>query len=177
MANTLFSAMGLETGASLVETEKTGVAARLLRTAGAALVLPVDCVTAPAIAPGARTRVVERSGIAPDETVGDIGPVTVRLFGEYLAAAETVVWNGPMGVFEIEEFSRGTVGIARVAADAADRGATAIVGGGDSAAAVRAAGVAARLTHVSTGGGAALDVLAGKELPGVAALSGRPARA
>ena len=175
MANTLFRAMGMETGASLVETEKTGVAARLLQAAGAGLVLPVDCVTAPAIAPGARTRVVDRSEIPPGEAVGDIGPVTVRLFGEYLAEAATVVWNGPMGLFEIEEFSHGTIGVARAAADAADRGATAIVGGGDSAAAVRAAGVAARITHVSTGGGASLDLLAGKELPGVAALSDRQA--
>ena len=173
MANTFFRAMGMETGTSLVETGKTGVAARLLRAAGARLVLPVDCVIAPGIAPGARTRVVDRSGIAPDEAVGDVGPVTVRLFGEYLAEAATVVWNGPMGVFETEEFSSGTVGIARVAADAADAGAAVIVGGGDSAAAVRAAGVAARITHVSTGGGAALDLLAGRELPGVAALSDR----
>ena len=175
MANTLLRAMGLETGASLVETEKTGVAARLLRAGGARLALPVDCVSAPALVSGARTRVVDRSGIAPGEMVGDIGPVTVRLFGEYLAGAATVVWNGPMGVFEIEEFSRGTVGIARVVAEAADRGATAIVGGGDSAAAVRAAGVAERITHVSTGGGASLELLAGKVLPGVAALSERQA--
>ena len=105
--------------------------------------------------------------------VGDVGPVTVRLFGECLAEAATVVWNGPMGVFEIDEFARGTVGVARTAADAADGGATVIVGGGDSAAAARAAGVAPRLSHISTGGGASLDLLAGKELPGVAALSGR----
>lgn len=175
MANTLLHAMGLETGASLVEVEKTGVAARLLRDGGAELVLPVDCVAAPALVPGARTRVVDRSGIAPGEAVGDIGPVTVRLFGEYLAGAATAVWNGPMGVFEIEEFSRGTVDIARAVSEVADRGATAIVGGGDSAAAVRAAGVAERITHVSTGGGASLDLLAGKVLPGVAALSNRQA--
>lgn len=174
MANTLFGAMGLETGASLVETDRTGVAARLLRAGGAGLVLPVDCVTARTLVSGARTRVVDRSEIAPGEVVGDIGPVTVRLFGEYLAGAATVVWNGPMGVFEVEEFSHGTVDIARAVAEAADRGATAIVGGGDSAAAVRAAGVAARITHISTGGGASLDLLAGRELPGVAALSGRP---
>ena len=175
MANTLFRAMGLETGASFVETGKAGVAARLLRAGGARLVLPVDCVAGPALVSGARTRVVDRSGVAPGEMVGDIGPVTVRLFGEYLAGAATVVWNGPMGVFEIEEFSRGTVGIARVVAEAADRGATAVVGGGDSAAAVRAAGVAERITHVSTGGGASLELLAGKVLPAVAALSGRQA--
>ena len=175
MANTFFRAMGMETGASLVERERRGVAARLLEGAGARLVLPVDCVTAPAIVAGARTRVVDRAEIAPDEAVGDIGPVTVRLFGEYLAGAATVVWNGPMGVFEVEEFARGTVDVARVAADAANRGATVIVGGGDSAAAVRAAGVASRISHISTGGGASLDLMAGKELPGVAALSRRNA--
>ena len=175
MANTFLRAIGMETGTSLVESERTEFAARLLEAAGARLVLPVDCVTAPAIAPGARTRVSGRSAVAPGEAVGDIGPVTVRLFGEYMAEAATVVWNGPMGVFEIEEFASGTVGVARVAAEAADRGAAVIVGGGDSAAAVRAAGVASRIGHVSTGGGASLDLLAGKELPGVAALSGRQA--
>ena len=173
MANTFFRAMGMETGASLVEADRTGVAARLLEAAGVRLVLPVDCVAAPAITAGARTRIVDRAEIAPDEAVGDIGPVTVRLFGEYLADAATVIWNGPMGVFEIEGFAHGTVDVARVAAEAADRGATVIVGGGDSAAAVRAAGVAARISHVSTGGGASLDLLAGRELPGLAALSRR----
>ena len=173
MANTFFRAMGMETGTSLVEVEKTGTAVGVLEAAGARLVLPVDCVTAPAIAAGAPTRVVDRAEIAPDEAVGDVGPVTVRLFGEYLSEAATVVWNGPMGVFEIDEFARGTVEVARIAADAADRGATVIVGGGDSAAAARVAGVASRISHISTGGGASLDLLAGKELPGVAALLGR----
>lgn len=173
MANTFLRAMGMETGTSLVEAEKTAVALEVLEAAAARLVLPVDCVTAPSINAGVPTRVVERAAIPPDEMVGDVGPVTVRLFGEYLAGAATVVWNGPMGVFEIDEFARGTVGVARIAADAAGRGATVIVGGGDSAAAARAAGVASRLSHISTGGGASLDLLAGKELPGVAALSGR----
>ena len=173
MANTFFRAMGMETGTSLAEAEKTEVASRVLEAAAFRLVLPVDCVAAPAIRAGAPTRIVDRAEIPADETVGDIGPVTVRLFGEYLADAATVVWNGPMGVFEIDDFARGTVGVARMAADVADRGATVIVGGGDSAAAARAAGVASRISHISTGGGASLDLLAGKELPGVAALSGR----
>ena len=173
MANTFFRAMGMETGTSLVEVEKTGTAVGVLEAAGPRLVLPVDCVTAPAIAAGAPTRVVDRAEIAPDEAVGDVGPVTVRLFGEYLSEAATVVWNGPLGVFEIDGFARGTVEVARIAADAADRGATVIVGGGDSAAAARAAGVASRISHISTGGGASLHLLAGKELPGLAALSGR----
>ena len=173
MANTFFRAMGMETGTSLVEAEKTGIASEVLAAGAARLVLPVDCVIAPAIAAGAPTRVVDRAAIPPDGAVGDVGPVTVRLFGEYLAKAATVVWNGPMGVFEIDEFARGTFGVARIAADAADRGATVIVGGGDSAAAARAAGAASRMSHISTGGGASLDLLAGKELSGVAALSGR----
>lgn len=177
MANTFLRAMGMETGTSLVEAGRTGVALELLDAAAARLVLPVDCVTAPALDPGAPLRVVDRTAIPPHEAVGDVGPVTVRLFGEHLAGAATVVWNGPMGVFEVGEFAHGTVGVARIAADAADRGATVIVGGGDSAAAARAAGVASRLSHISTGGGASLDLLAGRELPGVAALSGRrPAR-
>ena len=175
MANTFFRAMGMETGTSLVEAEKTGVASRVLEAAASRLVLPVDCVTAPEIRAGAATRIVDRAKIPADEAVGDIGPVTVRLFGEYLAEAATVVWNGPMGVFEIDDLARGTVGVARMAAGVADRGATVIVGGGDSAAAARAAGVASRISHISTGGGASLDLLAGKELPGVAALSGRRA--
>ena len=173
MANTFFFAMGMETGASLVEAEKKEVATGVLETAGARLVLPVDCATAPAIRAAASARIVERTGIPADEAVGDIGPVTVRLFGQYLADAATVVWNGPMGVFEVDEFARGTVQVARMAAAAADRGATVIVGGGDSAAASRAAGVAPRISHISTGGGASLELLAGRELPGVAALSGR----
>ena len=173
MANTFFRAMGMETGVSLVEAEKTSVAAGVMKAAGVRLVLPVDCVTAPAIEPGAPTRVVDRTAIPPDEAVGDVGPVTVRLFGEYLRAAAAVVWNGPMGVFEVGEFARGTAGMARIAAEAADRGAKVIVGGGDSAAAVRAAGVGPRISHISTGGGASLDLLAGRELVGVAALSGR----
>ena len=173
MANTFFLAMGMETGASLVEVEKKEVATGVLETAAARLVLPVDCVTAPAIRAGASVRIVERTGIPADEAVGDIGPVTVRLFGQHLADAATVVWNGPMGVFEVDEFARGTVQVARMAADAADRGATVIVGGGDSAAAAHAAGVAPRISHISTGGGASLELLAGRELPGVAALSGR----
>ena len=127
----------------------------------------------PEIAEGTGTRVVDRAEIAPGEAVGDIGPVTVQLFAEYLERAATVVWNGPMGVFEITGFAAGTVRVARAAAAAADRGAMVMVGGGDSAAAVRTADVAPRIGHMSTGGGALLDLLAGKELPGLAALSSR----
>lgn len=176
MANTFLMAMGLRTGASLVEADACETASRLLMEAGPRLVLPVDCVVARSREPGARTRVVDRSGILPDDIVVDIGPTTVRLFRDYIVRASTVVWNGPMGLFEVAGFEAGTFGVARAAADAAGSGATVIVGGGDSSAAARTAGVATRLSHVSTGGGACLDLLAGKVLPGVEALSRRPAR-
>ena len=176
MANTFFRAMGLETGASRVDIEAIDTAARLLAEAGPRIVLPVDGVTASAIEEGAATRTADRSEILPGDIVVDIGPTTVRLFEHHLAEAATVVWNGPMGVFEIAGFERGTFGVARAAAAAAQSGATVIVGGGDSAAAARAAGVAGRVSHVSTGGGATLDLLAGRALPGVDALSPRPWR-
>ena len=172
MANTFFLAMGLGTGASLVEADATGTASRLLVEAGPRLVLPVDCVVARSTEPGAQTRIVDRSGILPGEIVVDIGPATVELFRDCITRASTVVWNGPMGLFEVGGFEEGTFGVARAAAHAAGSGATVIVGGGDSAAAARAAGVASRLSHISTGGGACLDLLAGKALPGVEALSG-----
>lgn len=177
MANTFLLALGMETGASLAEPEKAPVARRVIDAAGSRLVLPVDCTVAAAIAPGAVTRVVDRAGVGARDVIGDVGPATVELFGSCLADAATVVWNGPMGAFEIEAFAHGTYGVAKRAAAAAVRSATVVVGGGDSAAAVRSAGVEGRLTHISTGGGAALDLLAGKALPGVEALSDRAASA
>ncbi|MYI06078.1 MAG: phosphoglycerate kinase [Gemmatimonadetes bacterium] len=171
MANTFFGALGLETGASLTEPEKWETARRLIAAAGPRLVLPVDCTVAAAIDPGLETHAVDRSEVGPTDAIGDLGPVSVELFGRYLAAAGTVVWNGPMGAFEVEAFARGTLGVATSAAVAADRGATVLIGGGDSAAAARMAGVATRITHISTGGGAALAFLAGKQLPGIEALS------
>ena len=173
MANTFLMAMGMETGTSLVEPERTDVAFRLMETAANRLVLPVDCVTARSIETGALRQTVDRTDISRGETIGDIGPVTVDLFTSHLANAATVLWNGPMGVFEVAGFEGGTFGVARAVAEAADRGATVIVAGGDCAAAARSAGVAARMSHISTGGGAALDLLAGNNLPGVAALSDR----
>ena len=171
MANTFFRAMGLETGASRVDADAVDTAARLLAEAGPRIVLPVDGVAARAVEESAATRVVDRSEILPGDIVVDIGPTTVRVIEDYLAKAATVVWNGPMGVFEVAGFEGGTFGAARAAADAAQSGATVIVGGGDSAAAARAAGVAGRVSHVSTGGGATLDLLAGRPLAGVEALS------
>jgi phosphoglycerate kinase len=170
MANTFFRAMGLETGASLVEEERVEMARDTMEAAGEKLVLPVDCVVADAIEEGVETRVVERAAVDDDDRIADIGPATREAFREALAEARTVVWNGPMGVFEVEAFAGGTVAVARAAAEAADGGAVVVLGGGDSAAAAREAGVADRLTHVSTGGGASLEFLAGNELPGVAAL-------
>ncbi|HSM59969.1 MAG TPA: phosphoglycerate kinase [Longimicrobiales bacterium] len=171
MANTFFRALGVEVGASLVEEDRVAMARETLERAGERLLLPVDCVVAPEVAEGAPTRVVDRGSVGSGDRIVDIGPATRAIFGGELAAARTIVWNGPMGVFEIDAFAEGTVAIARAAADACDRGATAVLGGGDSAAAADRAGVVDRLTHVSTGGGASLELLAGGQLPGVAALS------
>jgi phosphoglycerate kinase len=171
MANTFFKALGLETGASLVEEDRIEVARETLERAGDRLLLPVDCVVASDITEGAATRVVERSAVRPDDRIADIGPATRAMFGQEVARARTIVWNGPMGVFEVDPFAEGTVALADAVAASCDGGATAVVGGGDSAAAARRAGVADRITHISTGGGASLEFLAGDELPGVVALT------
>ncbi len=120
--------------------------------------------------PGARTWLLDRDQVPPEGAILDIGPKSVATFREHVQGARTILWNGPMGMFEIPEFSHGTEGVARAVADATARGATTIVGGGDTVAAVEAAGLADRITHVSTGGGASLEFLEGKTLPGVAAL-------
>ncbi|HEX8276642.1 MAG TPA: phosphoglycerate kinase [Longimicrobiaceae bacterium] len=173
MANTFFRAMGLGTGTSLVEEDRVEMAAELIRTSGDKLVLPSDCVVAAKMEAGQETAVVERDAIPADRSVLDVGPRTVEAYRAVLADAKTVLWNGPMGVFEIPEFARGTEGVARAVAEATDRGATTVVGGGDSAAAVADLGLSERISHVSTGGGASLEFLEGKTLPGVAALSDR----
>lgn len=173
MANTFFRGLGLETGASLVEDDRVDMARATLERAGDRLLLPTDCVVASDIAEGAETRVVERTGVGPEDRIGDIGPATRDIYARELAGARTIVWNGPMGVFEIDAFAAGTVAVAQAVAGACDTGATAVLGGGDSASAVERAGVADRITHVSTGGGASLEFLAGAELPGVAALTDR----
>jgi phosphoglycerate kinase len=171
MANTFFRAMGLETGTSLVEDDRVDLARELLSTAGDRLVLPVDCVVAEKLAPGQEVRVVDREAVPAGTMVLDVGPRTAALYGEVLSTARTVLWNGPMGVFEVAEFAAGTKAVAEAVAGATDRGATTVVGGGDSAAAVAELGLEARMSHVSTGGGASLEFLEGKTLPGVAALS------
>ena len=170
MANTFFLALGLEVGASLVEEDRVALARETLEAAGDRLLLPVDCVVADRIEADVEPRVVDRDAVGPDDRIGDIGPRSRALFARELADARTVVWNGPMGVFELEPFREGTVAVARAVADAGGGDALTIVGGGDSASAAEVAGVTDRLSHVSTGGGASLELLAGVELPGVAAL-------
>ncbi|MEP6687874.1 MAG: phosphoglycerate kinase, partial [Gemmatimonadales bacterium] len=170
MACTFFRAMGLETGKSLVEEDKLDLARQLMAKAGGKLVLPSGAVVAEKLGPGVATRAVARDAIPPGWAVFDIDPATERDFAGRIAGAGTVVWNGPMGVFETPPFDHGTLAVARAMAEATGKGAVTVIGGGDSAAAVAQAGLADRITHVSTGGGAALEFLEGKELPGVAAL-------
>ena len=170
MANTFFKAMGLETGGSLVEEDRLDLARELIERAGKKLVLPVDCVVAGEAKAGVRTFTMDRNQVPPEGKIFDIGPKSVATFREVLEGARTVLWNGPLGMFEIAEFSYGTDGVARAVADATAKGATTIVGGGDTAAAVEAAGLAEKMTHVSTGGGASLEFLEGKTLPGIAIL-------
>ncbi|MBI4545706.1 MAG: phosphoglycerate kinase [Gemmatimonadetes bacterium] len=173
MANTFFRGLGLETGASLVEEERVQLARDLLARAGDKLVLPVDGVVAEEAAPGAAASVVDRDAVPPQGRILDIGPKSVAVFQELLAEARTVLWNGPVGMFELEGCAEGTMALARMLADATAAGAVTVIGGGDTVAAVKAAGVAERMTHVSTGGGASLEFLEGRALPGVAALSDR----
>jgi len=175
MANTFFRAMGLDTGESLIEEDSIEVAAQLLEEGGDRLVLPLDCIVTSEISETARRRVVERTDVQGEDKILDIGPRTRDLFADLVSRAKTIVWNGPMGVFEIDAFAEGTVLIAEAVAAACDGGALGILGGGDSAAAAERADVVDRLTHVSTGGGASLELLAGADLPGVHALTDRSA--
>ncbi len=173
MANTFLLAQGLSVGDSLVEPESVEVARQLIARAGergARLLLPVDVVIADAFSADAQWRVVDAREIPAGWRALDIGPQTVELYSAEIRAARTVIWNGPMGVFELEPFAAGTRAIAQAMADAAAQGAITIVGGGDSVAAVEQAGLADKMSHVSTGGGASLELLEGRVLPGVAAL-------
>ncbi|OGW30141.1 MAG: phosphoglycerate kinase [Nitrospirae bacterium GWC2_42_7] len=171
MAFTFIKAMGYEVGDSLVETEMFETAQRIrkkLKSAGVKFYLPVDCVIAQTLEPGAETKIVPTLEIPRGWKALDIGPATVKLFSEALANAKTILWNGPMGVFEIDAFSRGTYSVAHSVADAY---ALTIVGGGDTDLAVHRAGVSDALSFISTGGGASLQLLEGNELPGIAALT------
>ncbi len=173
MAFTFIKAMGYEVGDSLVENDMLETAERIrkkLQAAGIKFYLPVDCVIAQTLEPGAETKIVPTMEIPRGWRALDIGPATVKLFSIALANAKTILWNGPMGIFEIDAFSRGTFSIAHSVADAY---ALTIVGGGDTDLAVHRAGVSDALSFISTGGGASLQLLEGKELPGIAALTDR----
>ena len=170
MACTFFRAMGLETGTSLVEEDRVAMAKALLNKGGRKVVLPCGAVVARTLEPGAETRTVHRDAIPAGWAMYDIDPMSEQDFAAVIDQAGTIVWNGPMGVFETPPFDHGTLAIARAMAHATGRGAVTVVGGGDSAAAVAVAGLEERMTHVSTGGGASLEFLEGKVLPGVAAL-------
>lgn len=173
MACTFFRAMGFETGNSLVEPDRLDMARELLARAGSKLVLPVDAVIAPAMDAGAQATAVARDAIPAGQAMFDIGPASVAHYRTLIEQAKTVLWNGPMGVFEKPPFDVGTRGVADAMAVATDHGATTIIGGGDSAAAVAEAGLESKMSHVSTGGGASLEFLEGKDLPGVSALDQR----
>ena len=169
MAYTFFKAMGREVGLSLLEVDRIELAKQIMEKAGDKLVLPIDNVVAREFSNDAVATIVPSDNIPADQEGLDIGPKTVELFASYLKDAKTVVWNGPMGVFELPNFAKGTIGVCEAIANL--EGATTIIGGGDSAAAAISLGYADKFTHISTGGGASLEYLEGKELPGVAAIS------
>ncbi len=168
MTYTFYKAKGMEIGNSLVEADKVELAKELIEKAGDKLVLPVDSITAAEFSNDVPTE--EHTGDVPEGQMGlDIGPETIALFAETLKGAKTVVWNGPMGVFEMSNFANGTIGVCEAIANLED--ATTIIGGGDSAAAAEQLGFADKFTHISTGGGASLELLEGKTLPGLAAIN------
>lgn len=175
MANTFFKAEGIPIGASKVESDKLDLARELVDLAkqrGVKLLLPIDVVEAEEVQAGASmkntSRLSPQHGVRDGWHAVDVGTATIALYQEEIAKAETILWNGPLGVFEIPEFAEGTIAIAEALAQS---GATTIIGGGDSVTAVRQAGLADKMTFISTGGGASLELLEGKELPGIAALS------
>lgn len=175
MANTFFKAEGIPIGASRVEADKTDLAKELVALAkerGVKFLLPIDVLETQEIKPGAPTRNTSRlsreTGISDGWQVVDIGKATIALFQDEIAKAKTILWNGPVGIFEIPDFAEGTIAIAEAMAKSK---ATTVIGGGDSVTAVKQAGLADKMTFISTGGGASLELLEGKELPGVAALS------
>ena len=167
MGFTFFRALGYEVGNSLVEDDYLEEAKRLMEEAADRLVLPVDVVVADAMEEGAESETVSVDGIPAGKMGLDIGPETVSLFEGHISGASTIFWNGPMGVFEIAAFAKGPEGVARAVAES---GATSVVGGGDSVAAVNKLGLEDQMSHISTGGGASLEYVEGKELPGIAVL-------
>jgi phosphoglycerate kinase len=174
MAYTFYKAQGKEIGKSLLEEGRIDMARELLEEAekkGKKFLMPVDCVVADSFSNDAQWKVVGVDEIPADMEGLDIGPSTIELFSNELRDAKTVVWNGPMGVFEFDTFAKGTVAIAQILAECTASGATTIIGGGDSASAIKKAGLSDKMSHISTGGGASLEFLEGKELPGVVALT------
>lgn len=174
MIFTFYQAQGIQTGKSLVETDKLDLARSLMEKAkerGVELLLPVDVVVADRFDKDAQAQTVSIHAIPEDWMGLDIGPESIKAFQAALQGCQTVVWNGPMGVFEFDRFAVGTEAIARTLADLTQAGATTIIGGGDSVAAVEKVGLADKMTHISTGGGASLELLEGKVLPGIAALT------
>jgi phosphoglycerate kinase len=174
MANTFFEALGFDTGDSLVEKDRVAMAKSLLDASSNRIVLPTDLVVATKMEAGAETRVVAANAVPAGWKALDVGPETVGKWAGVLKTARTVLWNGPVGVAEIPEFRGGTEGVARALVEATNAGATTIVGGGDSAAALLDLGLQDGVSHVSTGGGASLEFLEGKPLPGVDVLSDAP---
>jgi len=170
MGYTFLKAKGYEIGKSLLDADRIGFAAELLATAGEKIVLPVDVVVADEFRPDAKTQIVDADKIPPGWEGMDIGPKSRAKIAEIVRAAKTVVWNGPLGVFEMPAFAHGTMAVAQALAES---NAVTIIGGGDSAAAVQQSGLADKMTHISTGGGASLEFLEGKSLPGVEALLDR----
>ena len=171
MANTFFKAQGYEMGNSLVEADAIETAKSLLAKGGDKLVLPVDGVLGDKFADDSQVQTVDvGTPIPAGWSMYDAGPKTVELFAKVIGSAQTIVWNGPMGVFEKKPFAAGTKAVAQLVADRTKQGAVSIIGGGDSVAAIEDAGLADQITHISTGGGASLEMLEGKVLPGVAAL-------
>lgn len=175
MAFTFFKAMGFEIGKSLLEEDKIELAKAILEKGAKKIVLPIDCIVSDYVDFKSKKtgplQIAARDEISADQMGLDIGPGSVNIFRDTLSTAKTVIWNGPMGVFEIEETAKGTYAIANILAEITQKGAKTIIGGGDSASAVENAGVADKISHVSTGGGASLEFLEGKVLPGVAALT------
>jgi len=177
MTYTFLKAQGLETGNSIVEKDKVEFAKSLLAEAGDKLVLGDDFLVTDKLDFKARTvgatKIVAKNEIPAGWEGVDIGPLTIKRFEEILLKAKTICWNGPVGVFEIDATAKGTIAIAEILAKATANGATTVIGGGDSASAVKKAGVSSKVSHVSTGGGASLEFLEGKVLPGVAALTNK----
>jgi len=176
MAYTFFKARNVSVGNSLVEEDKIPMAKEILKSAidlNKTIMLPIDHVVADKFDANANTQIVTRAGI-PDGWQGmDIGPDTITKFGHAIKKAKTIFWNGPMGVFEFDKFANGTIAVAKLVAEATKNGATSVIGGGDSVAAIEKAGLADKITHISTGGGASLEFVEGKVLPGIAALQNK----